>query len=126
MFKAITSIQERDACLALTFLLLLIWFFCSLPWLVYLAMLALLLGMVWPALMRPVAFAWFGLAKVMGGIVSSILLTIVWLVLVVPVGLIRQAMGRDALGLQKWHDKAASCFTNRDHKFTREDLQNPY
>lgn len=126
MFASITGTQERDACLALTFLLLLIWFFCRMTGLVYAAMAVLLLGMIWPASMRPFAFFWFGLSKVMGGAMSGVLLGVVWAVLVLPVGLVRRAMGRDALGLRKWRNGADTCFEIRDHAYTAADLKNPY
>ncbi len=126
MFKSITGAQERDACLALAFLLLLVWFFCRNAGFIYAAMAAILLGMIWPASMRPFACLWFGLAKVMGGFMSSVLLAIVWLALVLPVGLARRAMGRDALGLRQWRSGRGSCFVVRDHAYTADDLKNPY
>lgn len=126
MFKSITGSQERDACLALAFLLLLIWLFCKASGFVYAAMAVILAGMIWAPIMRPFAFLWFGLAKVLGGVMSSVLLSIVWAALVLPVGLIRRAMGRDALRLKQWHDGSASCFVERNHTFTAEDLRHPY
>lgn len=126
MFKSITSSQERDACLALAFLLLLIWLFCKLNGLVYAAMAVILAGMIWSPLMRPFAFLWFGLARVLGGVMSSALLSIVWVALVLPVGLVRRAMGRDSLRLKQWHDGKDSCFVVRERTFTAEDLKHPY
>lgn len=126
MFKNITAIQQRDTCLAISFLLLLIWLFTKTVLFVYLAMALMLLGMLWPSSMRPLAFAWFGLATVLGHIVSSVLLTIIWAVLVLPVGFVRRAMGRDSLRLKEWHKGQGSCFVVRDHTYTANDLKNPY
>lgn len=126
MIKSITAIQERDVCLALTFFLLLIWLFCKAAWLVYAAMAFLLLGMIWPKAMRPFGVAWFGLANILGKIMSTALLSVVWLVLVLPVGLARRCMGKDSLRLKQWHDGKESCFVVRDHEYGSEDLKNPY
>lgn len=122
---SISKIQERDSCLALVFLVLLIWLFLRQQWLVYLAMGILLLGMIWPAAMRPFAFCWFGLSHFLGKIVSTILLAVIWLVMVVPVGLLRRMLGRDSLHLKQFR-AGGSAFVVRDHLYTADDLKNPY
>lgn len=126
MDLSMNPVKDRDAGLALTFLLLLIWLPVRSPWLVYAGMAVLLLTMIWPPLLRPFAWIWFGLALVLGKIFSSILLTVIWLLLVVPVGLFRRLMGKDPLMLKPWRQDSGSCFSNRDHVYTAEDLKNPY
>lgn len=121
----IDGLKERDSCLALVFLILLIWLFARANFLVYAAMAVLLLGMVWPAAMRPFAICWFGLARFTGGIMSSVLLTAVWLALVVPFGFVRKMLGKDSLHLKNFHG-SGSAFIIRDHVYTAEDLKNPY
>ena len=120
------AIQDRDSCLALVFLLLLIWLFYKTPWLVYAAMAVLLYGMVWPKGMRPFTLLWFGLSRLLGHVVGSILLGAIWCVLVVPVGLIRRLMGKDSMRLKQWHKNDDSAFVNRDHKYTAADISTPY
>ncbi|MDR2695074.1 MAG: SxtJ family membrane protein [Deltaproteobacteria bacterium] len=124
--KKITPLQCRDTCLALTFLLLLIWFFTRNAYLVYAAMLLLLIGMVVPIAMQPLAWAWFGLSHLLGQVMSRLLFGIVYLLLVLPVGLIRRLLGKDALRLRLWKQNTASCFVERTHVFSAEDLKNPY
>ena len=124
--KNITPLQCRDSCLALTFLLLLIWFFAENAYLVYAAMLLLLIGMVAPVSMKSLAWAWFGLSHLLGQVMSRVLFSIVYLLLVLPVGLIRRLLGKDALRLKLWKQSDASCFVERAHVFTAEDLKNPY
>ena len=124
--KHISKIQERDTCLALTFLLLLIWLFTKNAHVVYAAMLLLLIGMVAPVSMKPLAWAWFGLSRLLGQVMSRVLFGIVYLLLVLPMGLIRRLLGKDALLLKLWKQGDASCFVERAHVFTAEDLKNPY
>ena len=124
--KKITLLQCRDSCLALTFLLLLIWFFLKNAYLVYAAMLLLLAGMIVPLSMRPLAWAWFGLSFLLGQVVPRILFGIVYLLLVVPMGLIRRLLGKDSLRLKLWKQSDASCFVERAHVFGAEDLKQPY
>ena len=122
----ISKLQERDSCLALVFLILIFWLFWRVDWLVFAAMSALLLGMVWPGAMRPFAVFWFGLARMLGNVMSRVLLTVVWLALVVPVGLARRMLGKDAMRLKEWRSGDDSVIVARDHKYGPEDLQNPY
>lgn len=126
MFKSITPLQERDSCLALVFLLLIVWFFCRRTELVYAAMAVLLLGMIWPRAFKPFACAWYGLAAALGKVTSSILLSAVWLVMVLPMGLVRRMMGKDALRLREYRRDRQSCFVKRDHVYKADDLINPY
>lgn len=126
MLENITGIQQRDTCLAVSFLLLLVWLFTKYIAFIYAAMLLMLLGMLCPAAMRPLARLWFGLAQALGHVMSSVLLSIVWAILVVPVGLARRVMGRDSLRLKQWRDGTGTCFVERSHTYTASDLKNPY
>lgn len=126
MFKSITPIKERDACLALAFLLLLIWWATGWKGWAYFSMAALLLGMIWPGAMKPFAWAWFGLAALLGHVTSSILLGLVWFVLVLPMGLIRRMMGKDSMRLNQWRKNQDSCFADREHEYTRSDMEKPW
>lgn len=125
-YNEITPLQERDSCLALVFLLLLIWLFCHSRYLVYSAMAVLLYGMIWPAGMRPFAWFWFRLSHALGRVVGSCLLALIWCLLVVPVGFIRRLMGKDSMRLKKWHQNKDSAFVTRDHKYTAADINAPY
>jgi len=121
-----TSLQHRDTCLALTLLLLLLWFFTKNTAFVYAAMLLLVIGMVIPVSMKPLAWAWFGLSHLLGQVMSRVLLGIVYLVFVLPMGRVRRLLGKDALRLTLWKQSDNSCFVERAHIFTAEDLKNPY
>jgi hypothetical protein len=124
--KKITPLQCRDTCLALTFLLLLIWLFVKSAYLVYGAMLLLLIGMAAPVAMKPLAWIWFGFSHLLGQVMSRLLLGIVYLLLVLPIGLIRRLLGKDALRLKLWKQSDASCFVERAHAFTAGDLKEPF
>jgi len=124
--KTITPLQCRDTCLALTFLLLLIQVFTKTAYLAYTAMLLLLLGMVFPNAMKVPARIWFGLSHLLGQVMSRVLFGIIWLLLVLPMGLVRRMLGKDSLRLKLWKQSSVSCFVERAHVFSAEDLKNPY
>lgn len=56
-----------------------------------------LLGLVVPAILKPVYLAWMAMAIVLGSIVTRILLTIFFFLVITPVALFFKLIGRDAL-----------------------------
>lgn len=60
----------------------------------------LVLGLVWPAILRRVYIAWMTFALVLGLIVSTILLTVFYYLVVTPTGLLARAVGKDFLCLR--------------------------
>lgn len=123
---SITPLQDRDAGLALAFIFLLCWIFFRLNIFIYIAMAVLLLAMLWAKSMRPFAIIWFGMAQVLGGFFSRILLSAVWLGMVVPVGIGLRLAGKDSMKLKKWRDGTDSVFVDRNHTYSSDDLKNPY
>ena len=105
--------RYRDTGMAMVLLCLLVYLFTDVHWLIYLALGLLLLNMLWPQLYRPLAFLWFGLADVLGTIVSRILLTILFFCLVVPVGLLRRCTKADPMKLRRWRDGSGSVLDDR-------------
>lgn len=96
------------------------------PWLEWTAIVGLVVNMIWPAAFTPFAVVWFGLAEVMGAVVSRILLTVLFVGVLTPVGLVRRALGRDAMRLTQWRRGRESVFTVRDHPYTPADIDRPY
>jgi multisubunit Na+/H+ antiporter MnhG subunit len=86
----------------------------------------LVVTMTAPVLFRPFAKIWFGFSHALGTVVSKILLAVLFFLLVLPVGFARRAAGKDALQLKGWKNGKDSVFHDRDHLFTRQDLNHPY
>jgi hypothetical protein len=82
--------------------------------------------MAWPKAFKPLAGLWFGLSHVMGNIVSKIILSLAFFLIVTPIGLIRRLMGADALQLKKWKKGSDSVFVERQGAVQDKDLLNPY
>ncbi|MEM1043221.1 MAG: SxtJ family membrane protein [Bacteroidota bacterium] len=59
-----------------------------------------LLGLAVPTVLRPVYRVWMGLAVVLGFAMTRVLLTLVFVLLVVPIGLALRLAGKDLLRLQ--------------------------
>jgi polyferredoxin len=123
---AATPEQARDTGLALTLLCLIIVQFGHAYRLVPLAMVFLVITMVWPKAFQPLAGLWFGLAHVLGTVMSTVILTVLFFVLVTPIGLVRRVFGADSLQLKQWKKGEDSVFQVRADLIQKKDLQAPY
>ncbi len=131
MFKQnITPIQCRDTALAFAFLSLLIWIFTKEVNFIYATMFIVLWAMIWPSSWKLPARLWFGFSHVLGFFMSKVLLSIIYILILMPVAIVRHMLGKDSLGLKKFtgtaEAKKTSAFVVREHTFTKEDLENPY
>jgi polyferredoxin len=123
---AATPEQSRDTGLALTLLFLIIVYVWQAYRLVPLAMALLVVTMVWPRAFQPLAGLWFGLTHLLGTVMSTVILTVLFFGLVTPIGLIRRVFGADALQLKKWKKDQDSVFAVRAELVKKQDLQAPY
>jgi hypothetical protein len=83
---------------------------------------ASLLTIIVPLIFYPLALLWFGIANLLKPISSAILLTLIFLIVVVPVGFIRRLLGRDSLKIKQFKKSRQSVLHNRDHVYEKEDL----
>lgn len=123
--RKMTTKQGCDTGMALTLILLLVIFFSKNDIYVIPAIFVLVLTMTWPDIFKPLAFLWFGISRLLGSVVSRVLLTLVFVVVAVPVGLIRKMAGADAMRLKEWK-KGLTVFSERNHTYEAEDLERPF
>lgn len=83
-------------------------------------------SMIIPTLFSPLAKIWFGLSHIMGIIFSKVFLTLVFFIIVTPIGTARRLCGADPMMIKKWRQDNQSCFTKRDHVFTKEDMERTF
>lgn len=84
--------------------------------------LLLLINMTVPLVFYPFAWAWFRLGELLGNITSFIILSVVFIVVVIPVGVVRKMRGKDSLKLLQFKKGTHSVFTDRHHAFVADDL----
>jgi len=121
-----TPEQAKDTGLALALLCLLIIQVRHTYKLVPLAIVLLIITMAWPRAFQPLAGLWFGLAHLLGTVMSKVILSVLFFVLVTPIGLIRRLLGADSLQLKKWKKSQDSVFLVRADLVNKKDLQTPY
>jgi hypothetical protein len=83
------------------------------PWLAAPAVPLIALGAIFPRALRRIYLGWMALALVMGLVVSTILLTLFFYLVVTPIGLVTRLMGKDFL-TQKLEPSRISYWLPRD------------
>jgi hypothetical protein len=79
-----------------------------------------------PVIFKPLAVIWFGLSNKLGFIITNLILTILFFLIVTPVAIVRRTFGADPLLLKEWKSENRSIFKVRDHLFNSNDLFKPY
>ena len=82
--------------------------------------------MAFPMFYYPFAMVWLGLTNFLGIIVSRILLSVVYVLFLLPVGLIRRALGIDSLSLTGFKKGNSSVMITRDIEFKADNIKNPF
>ena len=118
--------QAKDTGLAIVLILLIIEYVKRPGWLVIAAIAVMVLTMTWPVIFSPLAKVWFGLSHVLGSVVSKIILSLVFFFIVTPVGFIRKVFGADPMKTRLWKKGDGSVLVDRNHTYTKEDIENPY
>jgi hypothetical protein len=121
-----TPDQAKDTGMAMVLICLILGSWGKFPQFLPVSVVLLLLTMIWPNAFRPLATLWFGLAEVLNAVVSRVILTVLFFLIVTPIGLIRRALGADALQLKKWKQGQDSVFMVREGAIQAQDLENPY
>ena len=121
-----TPEQAKDTGMAMVLICLLLGYFGKFPKFLPVSLVLLFITMAWPKAFKPLAGLWFGLSHVMGLVVSKIILSLAFFLIVTPIGLIRRLMGADSLQLKKWKKGTESVFVERQGSVQDKDLLNPY
>jgi hypothetical protein len=121
-----TPEQAKDTGMAMVLICLLLGYWGKFPKFLPVSLVLLLITMVWPNAFRPLAGLWFGLSHLLSSVVSRILLTVVFFLVVTPIGLIRRLAGADALQLKKWKQGQDSVFIVREGVVQGKDMMHPY
>lgn len=116
----------KDSGLALCLIFLICFQVWKRPFLILLAIGLLLVAMVFPGFFKPFARFWFALSRVLGTVVSKILLTAIFFLIIYPVALLRRLMGKDPMQVKSWKKGKVSVFRQRGHRFELKDLEHPY
>ncbi len=124
--RSMTRDESRDTGMAMVLLLLLVYLALDHAWLVTGAVVALVLTMSTPRVFGPVAVVWLGFSHLLGSVMSRVMLSIIFALVVTPIGVVRRWVGKDSLQLRRFKDGGQSVFVTRNHVFAPADLDRPY
>ena len=125
-FRKINLDEAKDTGLAIILILLIIEYVKRPGWLTLCTMAVLVLTMTYPAALKPLGRIWFGFSHILGTIVSKIILSLVFFLIVTPIGLVRRISGADPMRNKLWKKGDDSVLVKRNHHYSSEDLQKPY
>jgi len=124
--KTISKKQASDTGMAAVLILLLIGLFTHNNLYYKIAIPVLIINMTYPMFYYLLAIIWLGFSQLLGTIMSKIILTIVYVLMIVPVGVFRRLIGKDSLQLYKFKKSKNSVMKTRNYNFSSEDIKNPY
>jgi hypothetical protein len=124
--KKITKDQSRDTGMGVVLLFLLLFASSKRETLLAVAVALHVINMTVPFVYRPIAVVWLGISHLIGMLVSKILLSIVFFVVVTPIGILRRLLGHDSLKLRRFKASDESVMVERKHAFTGRDIEKPY
>ena len=125
-YSSITKAQAKDTSFAFILIFTILTLYKKEFHFVYPAVLFCLVSMTFPQIFKPLAFLWFGLAEVMGTVMSKIILSIVFFLIITPLTFIIKMMGVDSMRIKSWHNGKETAFIDRNHQFTKADIEKPY
>lgn len=83
---------------------------------------SLLVPSFFPPLLRP----WLAISRIIGEMVTAIVLTAVFILLVTPIGLIRRVIVSDVSIFRSWRAGTKTAFIDRKHCYSSDDIVKTY
>ena len=122
LFAGVTGQQNREfGLVAILVVAVLAWWLEDMKLLPEIIILVLT-TILFPVLFTPFTALWYMFARVVGRIMSSFLLGLVFFLMVTPVGCIRRLCGKDSLSLRQFGNSRKSVFVTRDHTYSKDDM----
>jgi len=124
--KTISKKQASDTGMAIVLIFLLVGLFTQNDLYYKIAIPVLIINMTFPMFYYPFAIVWLGFSHILGTVMSKIILTIVYFIIVLPVGIFRRIIGKDSLQLSNFKKGNDSVMKERNYTFSSIDIENPY
>lgn len=125
-WKSISESQVKDAGTAAVLILLVVGYFTENTLFFHLSIPVLVIKMAIPVVFYPFAFLWWGLASVMGYLMSRLLLSLVFFVVICPVAFIRKLTSKDPMILKFPGKETGTVYMEINKTIDKEDLTQPF
>lgn len=124
--KNVTTKECGDTGMAMVLICLLAGWFADIRECFLAAIILLVINMTWPRIYALVAKGWLGFSHLLGAVMSKVILTLVFFIVLTPLALLRRVLGHDPMQLKQWKKNTQSVFDVRDHTFTPEEIERPF
>ena len=101
--------------------LVVLYFVFKSPWFLYGAAAVGVLSLAIPAAGDLIVKAWFKLAEILGNINGKVILSVLFFVFLFPIALLYRMTTKNPLAIKRTDD--ASFYNERNHLYTKEDLE---
>jgi len=122
----VTKDQCKDAGMAFSLIFILLKFVFGYDLFLIVGVVSLVITMTAPSVLKSLAVIWFGLAELLGTVVSKIILTVAFFVVVTPVGAVRRLLRKDSLRLCEFKKGRGSVMDERNKIYKPEDIVKPF
>ena len=122
----VSNKECADTSMAMTLISLLVILYTKSITLLPLPIGLLLLGMVWPRAYSLLARLWLGISLLLGSIMSRVVLSIIFMVVVTPIALVMRLFGHDPMRRKAWKKGTESTFVSRGDIIEAKDLEHPF
>lgn len=116
--------KQLETILVVSTALLLFFLIFGNSWLLYTAFGLSLLGLISRTFANWFNRAWTGLSEILGYVMSRVILTLLYFVILTPLALLYRLFNKDPLQLKR--KQSGSYYTERAHVYTRKDLENTW
>jgi hypothetical protein len=121
-----TEKEHLNSGLAFLLLLLIIGLGWHFTILLKICVVVVLILLTKPVIFYPFTFIWLNLSDGLGKIMSKIILSLIFFVIVFPTAIMRRIIGKDTLMLKQFKKSNQSVFVERNHVYSKNDLINPF
>jgi hypothetical protein len=118
--------ENVDSGLGLILMLIIVGLWLKITIYFKIAVVISIITMVQPIMIYPFTFLWLNISELLGKIMSKVILTIIFFIVLYPTALYRKIRGKDSLMLMKFKKAKDSVFIVRNHTYTKTDLINPF
>lgn len=90
------------------------------------AIVVVLLAMVFPKVLKPLAMLWFGLSHILGMIMPRVILSLIFIVILCPIGLMLRIFKPNMMNKRAFKSGDDSLYIEKNTMYQASDLANQF
>lgn len=118
------NLKHKESILVISTGFLVLYFIFELSWMIRIAAVVSILGLMSSTIARWIHTGWMKLALALGWINSKILLSIVFFVFLMPVAFLQRLISGDKLQLKRRKEEQGGYYVERNYTYEKKDLEN--